>query len=225
MPRLSLSPVIVASMVLLLLCDPVLAFNAPLSDTAVREAYFLGQRRDETTAGFLDSYAKHLSVPKTGPYVSAVQVFTPYAQLVELSREHTVGYSAQQAGQDYRHRSDTIEVTVYIQLTPTYGAVIAHPVQKGSRSSEATTYSLRSPDFWRDFQFQMLQRDSIIEPRNFSGVATYTATDGEGGSSLSGATVWLEFDAKDLSSDDATVEVDTPDGQHVAVTFDLAKLR
>jgi hypothetical protein len=223
MARMSLSPVIATSLGLLLLSDPVLAFNAPLSDTAVREGYFLGQRRDETTIRFLDSYAKHLPAPKTGPYVSTVQVFTPYAQVVELSRQQTVGYSAQRAEQDYRRRSDTIEVTVHIELTPTYGAVIAHPPQKGSRSSESATYSLRSPDFWKDFQVAVSQRDSIVEPRNFSGAPIYTGD--EGGTSLSGATVWLGFDAQDLASEDATVEVDTPDGQHVAVTFDLAKLR
>jgi hypothetical protein len=223
MARLSLSPIVAALSGLLLLCDPVLAFNAPLSDTAVREAYFLGQRRDETTARFLDSYTKHLSAPKTGPYVSTVQVFTPYAQVVELSRQQTVGYSAQRAEQDYRRRTDTIEMTVCIELTPTYGAVIAHPAQKGSRSSEATTYSLRSPDFWKDFRVQVSQRDSVIEPQNFSGAAIYSGD--EGGTSLSGATIWLEFEVQDLVSDDATVEVDTPDGQHVAVTFDLSKLR
>jgi len=31
---------------------PLLAFDTPLSDTAVREAYFLGQRRDETMGAF-----------------------------------------------------------------------------------------------------------------------------------------------------------------------------
>src|SRR2546422_6941473 len=33
-------------------------FRSPLSDQAVREAYFLGQRRDEKTAEFLDKYRR-----------------------------------------------------------------------------------------------------------------------------------------------------------------------
>jgi hypothetical protein len=127
----SFSAVVAASLTLLSLCDPALAYNAPLSDTTVREAYFLGQRRDETTARVLDSYTRNLSAPKTGPHVSTVQVFTPFAQVVEFSRQHSLGYSAQQAELDYRERSDAIEVIVYVRLTPTYGAVIPQPARKG----------------------------------------------------------------------------------------------
>jgi hypothetical protein len=37
--------------------------------------------------------------------------------------------------------------------------------------------------------------------------------------------VWLIYDAPDVASDDATVEVITTDGQHVSVPFDLSRLR
>jgi hypothetical protein len=37
--------------------------------------------------------------------------------------------------------------------------------------------------------------------------------------------VWLIYDANDVSSDDTSVEVITTDGQHVAVPFDLSRLR
>ena len=37
--------------------------------------------------------------------------------------------------------------------------------------------------------------------------------------------VWLVYDASDVASDDATVEVITTDGQHVSVPFDLSRLR
>ena len=47
----------------------------------------------------------------------------------------------------------------------------------------------------------------------------------EGGATLSGAIVWEEFDAREVKSDQATVEIDTPDGQRVVVEFDLTKLR
>ena len=36
---------------------------------------------------------------------------------------------------------------------------------------------------------------------------------------------WLVYDASDVASDDATVEVITTDGQHVSVPFDLTSLR
>src|ERR1700730_10921323 len=57
------------------------AFETPLSDTAVREAYFLGQRRDEKMAQFLDKYTVYLAPPKSGPHIASITMFTPYARL------------------------------------------------------------------------------------------------------------------------------------------------
>jgi hypothetical protein len=42
---------------------------------------------------------------------------------------------------------------------------------------------------------------------------------------LDGQTVWLEFDAKAVGSDEIVVEVTTPDAKTVNVGFDLKKLR
>jgi hypothetical protein len=42
---------------------------------------------------------------------------------------------------------------------------------------------------------------------------------------LDGATVWLQYDAKDVASDKIVVEVITPDAKAIATTFDLKSLR
>src|SRR5437879_5762177 len=44
----------------LLLVPPALAFQSPLSDEAIRDAYFLGQRHDEATANLFLSYLRTL---------------------------------------------------------------------------------------------------------------------------------------------------------------------
>ena len=207
---------------LLTMVHPALGYEAPLSETAVREAYFLGQRNDETMARFLDTYAKHLPPPKTGPYIAKVQVLTPFAQVVDVSRQRTSGYSAQQAAIDYRARRDTIQLLVEIQLTATYGPYFTQPPKEPSGAAGGV--SLRPSDFWRDFQFRFSQGDDEIAPRNVHGEPTYMFSE-EGGATLSGAIVWEEFDAREVKSDRATVEIDTPDGQRVAVEFDLTKLR
>ncbi len=80
----------------LLLVPPSVAFNTPLSDQAVREAYFLGQRRDESMADFLNQYTKVLPRPKTGPHIASVTFLTPFALLVEYSSRQA-DYSAQRA--------------------------------------------------------------------------------------------------------------------------------
>src|ERR1700746_1552120 len=69
----------------LLVSAPSLAYDTPLSDQAVREAYFLGQRRDESMYAFLNKYTKLLPPPKTGPHIAAITFFTPFALLVQHS--------------------------------------------------------------------------------------------------------------------------------------------
>ena len=230
------------------LCSsPVFCFNSPLSDQAVREAYFLGQRHDESTAAFFGRYLKSLPPPESGPYVSEVEVYTPYAQMVELSQLHSVGYSAQQASRDYRATADTILVRIRIDFTSTYGALelyrsgrLAYPPKRDS--------STEFPDYHRDFRAGLSQKGEWIEPLSIQVVPTAwpasghipswayaparpssLAYSGDGYYSGShycfiGWLVWLQYDAADVASDDATVEVLTTDGQQVAVPFDLSRL-
>lgn len=233
----------------LLLAQPILAFQAPLSDEAVREAYFLGQRHDESTAAFFSHYLKTLAPPESGPYVSEVEIYTPYTQMVDQSGLHSVGYSAQQASQDYRATSDTLLVRIRIDFTPSYGALelyrsgrLAHPPERDS--------STRSPDYHRDFRAGLFQMGEWIEPLSIQVVPTawpasghipswsFPASGSLGspfygdvnyrggyGCCFIGWLVWLQYDAADVAPDDVTVEVLTTDGQHVAVPFDLSRLR
>src|SRR5438552_13694066 len=96
------------------------AFGTHLSDQAVREAYFLGQRNDERTAQFLESYLRRLPMPQSGLYVSEIELFTPYAEAVDLSRQRTFGYRAQQAAQEYCDRGDVFRLRVRVSFTDTY---------------------------------------------------------------------------------------------------------
>jgi hypothetical protein len=206
----------------ILLSVPVFAFDSPLSSESVREAYFLGQRRDESMTRLLDAYTKYLAPPKTGPYISSVQFLTPFAQLVRASSQRSVGYSAQQAEQEHRGQEESVEIAVAILLTDTYPAYFAGP--SASRSGAPIGYRLRFPGFWRDFQVQIFQRDNGIEPLHFTGQPNYLCSY-EGGCRLTGATIWLDFPAKEIVSDTITVEVDPPQGDPIAVDFDLTRLR
>ncbi len=198
--------VVSSFVVALLLSPPAFALEMPLSSEAVREAYFLGQRRDETMAKFFETYRQHLPAPKSGPHVSTVELLTPYAEAVDLSRQRTLGYSAQQAQLDYQHRGNRVRIVVHVEYTPTYG--------HGTRGS------------WKDFQVQLSQQGETLEAKSVRYESVHVGTGGKGGGSwLTGFLIRLEYDAHDLVSDDATVAVDTPDGQHVVATFDLVKLR
>jgi hypothetical protein len=202
---------------------PSSAFDTPLSDTAVRQAYFLGQRHDESLAAFLNSYTKYLPPPKTGPYIASVSFLTPYALLAEYSSSQAYGYSAQQAEIDHRHQVETVKIVVVIQLTDTYPAVMLNPLARTTGSP--MDYVPRPTDFWRDFQIQVINEDpdKPLPDFSYSGEPNYIC--GDGGCTLVGATVQLEFLADAFSHDSATVRIDPPEGDAVSVDFDLSSIR
>jgi hypothetical protein len=217
----SCRPFISLLLATLLVAPGSFAFSSPLSDEAIREAYFLGQRRDESMARFLDKYRQYLPEPERGPQIYSVGFLTPFANLVLLSSEHTVGYSAQQAAKEYRGLRETVSVTVEVLLTESYGSLIARPTSE--RSGSPVGYAFRSPDFWRDIQVQVMVEDKILKPAHFSGEPNYLCN--EHGCILTGAMLHLDFPAGAFNSDAATVQVTPPEGPEVFVDFDLTALR
>jgi len=206
----------------LLLSPSFFAFDSPLSDQAVREAYFLGQRRDEKTAEFLDKYRRHLPVPESGPWISTVELFTPYAEAVELSRQRSFGYSAQDAAQDYRKNGDRLRITITIEFTNSSGGLTQEKTNQ--RSGPAHGFTFRSQDFWKDFSYRLFDGDVVVEPLEMHGSATFR-TVGDG-TEMTGALIVLLYDAEKISTTaDAAVVVDIPDAKQVVATFDLATLR
>jgi hypothetical protein len=206
----------------LLLTPSSFSFDTPLSDQAVREAYFLGQRRDESLARFLDKYSRHLPPPKTGPYISSITFFTPFALAAQLSSQHSSGYSAQQAALDHRGQEETVKIVVQILLTDSYPAYIPRPT--GSRSGSPTDFAPRPYNFWKDFQIQIFTANKTLEPFSSSGEPDYICSE-NGGCTLIGATLQFEFLAESFASDSATIQIDPPEGDPVSVDFSLNSLR
>ena len=205
----------------MLLAPPAFALNSPLSEESIREAYFLGQRRDESMVRFLAKYKQVLRPPDTGPHISSIEFLTPFARLILLSSQR-VNYSAQQAEKEHRRDDEMVAIKIEIQLTKSYGAVLAGPT--GPRSGSPIGYRLRSPDFWKDFDVQVLSDEKSLEPTDFTGQPNYSCAD-EGGCILTGATLRLKLPAKLFTSDSASVQVSPPEGPEVSVDFDLAALR
>lgn len=239
----------------MLAAAPLTAYQSPLSEEAVRDAYFRGQHNDRSSMSFLSDYFRVLDPPEKGPYIAEVEIYTPYVQVMEASRRRSMGYSAQQAELDYRHRRDKVFVRVRIDFTASYGALELYRSARGDQEQSGSDQAL--PDFYRDFRVGLSQRsattheDRWIEPLRVllqstdtfntghypfipedlgmvsylsgSGPA-YAYGSGNGGYYPTGWLVWLEYDAKDVASDDAQVEVITTDGQDVVVPFDLSRL-
>jgi hypothetical protein len=217
---LSLRSLFASSATILLVCPSSFAFQSPLSDQSVREAYFLGQRRDESMAAVLKKYTKFLPPPKSGPYIYSVSFLTPFALLVEYSSRQT-DYSAQRAALDHKSQGEAVEISIEILLTSSYGALTTWPT--GSRSGSPLGTRLRSADFWRTFKFRILDGNEEITTDDLTGEPHYICS--EGGCTLSGATVRLRFPADAFYSESATINVLPPEGDPVSVDFDLATLR
>jgi len=178
------------------------AYDHPLTDESVRDAYFLGQDSDRAVS-FLSQYVQSLPVPDRGPDVVEIELRTPYAQVVEASLEHLVGYSAQQAAADYKRRGDFIQVRVKVLFTPSYTG--------------------RGEDFWRGVSVGLVQKKHMAAT-SVSGQPLY-ATDHDGDRAwVIGANVFVQFSVAGVDSDSVDVEVVPPEGATVHATFDLDSL-
>jgi hypothetical protein len=208
---------------LVMLASPIFAFQSPLSDESVREAYFLGQRHDGSLEGLVEKSTRRFPAPKNGPYISVMFV-TPFVSAAQLSNSYIGNYSAQQAELDHRGAGkEIVKITVEIQLTETYGQFIA-TAQTNSRSGSASALIPRPDDFWKDFQVQIFSGDQVLSTSVYHGRPKYTC--GEYGPCiLIGATLTFEFPADAFSDDAASVRVDPPEGAPVTAEFDLERLR
>ncbi len=204
----------------LLASSPAFALQSPLSDEAIREAYFLGQRHDGSVERLLGKYIKQLPPPKTGPHISSVSLLTPFLQLAQFSGRYVGNYSAQQASLDHRSQQETVVISINIVLTDSYRAFLAAPPHLGSPQG----YVRRPHDFWKDFQVQVFEGEEIRVPAHFTGAPNYSCSRW-GDCILTGATIRLEFPPTALVSDSAAVQVIPPEGPEVWVDFDLTALR
>src|SRR5260370_13890084 len=149
---------------------PASPFYTPLSDQAIREAYFLGQRHDGTYPSILGKYIKNLPSPKSGPYISSVTFLTPFIQLVEYSDEYIGNYSAQKALRDHRVQEEFVLIFVEIQLTDSSVRLILPPPKWLSPFPQA--FVPRPTDFWRDFQAQIHDGRKLLTPSTFPARST-----------------------------------------------------
>lgn len=207
-----------------LLAQPILAFQSPLSDESVREAYFLGQRHDDSLERLLEKYTHQLPPPESGPYISSIMFLSPFMIAARLSGSRTGNYSAQQAALDHHKEGpEIVQIVVEIQLTATYGPIAA-TVPANSRSASSEGLIPRQGDFWKDFLVQVHSGEQAVAFSASRGHANYSCSE-EGGCSLIGATLELDLPAAAFSSDSASITVFPPEGAQVTTEFDLASLR
>jgi hypothetical protein len=207
----------------LVFAQTAFAFQTPLSDESVREAYFLGQRHDNSFERLLDKYTHRLPSPESGPYISSITFLTPFMMAARLSSSHTGNYSAQQAALDHRHVTEIVQIIVEIQLTESYGP-FGDTVRANSRTGTGAGLIPRLDDFWKDFKFQIHSREQPVLISASRGQANYSCSE-DGGCSLIGATLEFDISATAFSTDSVSIRIDPPEGEPVTTEFDLTSLR
>lgn len=200
---------LVGSLVALMVVPPALAYDdVALSSEAIREAYFLAKQDLQKRQAFFQPYRHELPVPKSGPDVAAISIKTPFAFIVDRIAVAGPSYYAQDAEQDYLGKPEHFGVHVEVYFTATYP------------TSSDTPASLR--DFWKNCKVR-LKQEAEIPAQEVTGGPIY---DDQSIIGYVGATIDADYDpAKVDSAKPATVEVDTPDGQRLKTTFDLARLQ
>jgi hypothetical protein len=203
---------------------PAEAYEVPLVPAALHDAWTLGQRNDQATAEFLAPYSKQVSegVP-TSPHVAEIEILTPFAQVVDQSRLNLSNYSEPQAAQAYHQRGDTVVVRIRLMLPAAFPKSEADA--KTPPATRAQTAPLRNENFWQSFQFTVKQGQRALTANSVQNKPVYSAATNSSPSTLDGQTVWLEFESKNVASEEIRVEVTTPDANQVSTTFDLKKLR
>ena len=181
---------------------PTSAYEQPLTSESIREAFFLGQRRDEVTARFLAAYRHDFPLPKTGPHISRVQALTPYAQIVLGSEDGEIRGTVMDAEREYRTQPSLFLVRVRVFSTPTY----------------YSTSQLKQ--LWKELSIRVVQGKPLEPMEKHYINPPFTRGHGPGYTELE----W-RFDAAQIETAPMIIEVSTPDGQHLEATFDLDKLK
>jgi hypothetical protein len=208
-------------------CAASAGYEAPLTSAALHEAYILGQRNDQTTASFRNPYSKQITEESKAPHIAEIQILTPFAQVVDLSRQFTSGYSEEQAAREYHQRGDTVVVRILLMLPAAYPKPEPTPNETPAppQQSPPPNTALQPENFWQNFRFETKQHGKTIATRSIHNKPIYSTPTKDTPAVLDGATVWLEYDAKDMASEETVVEVTTPDSKTINATFDLKKLR
>jgi hypothetical protein len=176
---------------------PASPYDVPLSESSIRDAYFLGTRTDGLNFMFLAQYSRSVPNLKQGDCISNIAIETPFLQIAKYSREAT-NYSAQDAVKDFYGRA--MPFRVYLDIC----------------------YEPNAPP--NAIKVKVTQNKKEVIPLSFESAPYAQATD-FGYLAPNGEQITMEFKPEKMESSALTVLIDTPDGQHAETLFDLQTIR
>jgi hypothetical protein len=183
----------------LTLALPAWAYDYPLSDSAIRDAYFLGARQGGLTPQFLAQYSHSVADLHQGNCISEVRLETPFLQVADYTSK-VPNYSSQDAVKAFYDKPLKLRLFLNIcymrEAPPPYSVKIKIIQNKKEIVPASDT---------RSFYAEPIDELAVLPPN--------------------GEKVQLEFDAQKIDSSTLTFVIDTPNGQHVIAEFDLQSVR
>jgi len=206
--------IVAVVLVALLSVLPALAYECPLSSSAIRDAYFTGTGTKGTDASFYDAYSRTIPNPAKEPPVSTVTIDTPYLQVAEHSRERP-NYHVQDAVDEYfgKPAKFLVFVDIYFQRPQQRQDLTDNGrLQSASGSLQGVTIELK-------------QNRKTIDTKIVDSWELYPFRDAQTSAEWLGEHVELACDAASIDSSELTIEVRTPEDKHYEVKFDLAQIK
>jgi hypothetical protein len=181
------------------LAVPAWAYDFPLSESAIRDAYFLGTRQTSLGNSFLAEYTREIPKLNLGNYRSFASLETPFTQ-VAMASSKKLNYSAQDAVKEFLGKPLVFRIHLEI-------CYMADAPPEG--------LEVRIVDRKRD-----LLPDSSERALFFPAWDKYAAPP-----PAIGETIDFEFSPEKIDSSTLSILIDTPDGQHAQLDLDLRALR
>lgn len=182
----------------LALIFPAWAYDVPLSESSVRDAYYLGTRATTLGPDFLREYTQNLPELKVGRFTSVIRLETPFSQIAAASAKK-LGYSAQDAVKEFLGKPLAFSISMDI------------------------CYKIDAPE--NAVRVKVSQNKKEVVPESYDSSPYYPAADKHTRVSSIGEKVELEFKPNKIESSTLSIVIDTPDGQHAETAFDLRALR
>jgi hypothetical protein len=197
--RLRACPGIVAFSLALLLAFPVWGYDSPVSQSAIRDAYFLGSRSGGVSPDFLKKYARPIGELHEGTCTSEVRIETPFLQIAQYSGS-APNYSSQDAVKEFYERPMVLQVFLYI----------CYMRQAPPPNSVKIRFFQNKKEIYPGSE----TRDDYAEPIN---EYSYFPNNGERAT--------FEFDSRKIDGSTLTIQINTPNEQRVETEFDLSRVR
>jgi hypothetical protein len=191
-------PAIGAVLLAFTLAIPVRAYDLPLTENSIRDAYFLGTRQDALGPDLIAKYTHEIPKLSLDKFHLFVSLETPFIQVAIFSSKK-LNYSAQDAVKEFLGKA--LLFRLRLEICYMYDA---------------------PPDA---LNVRIVQNKKDLVPDSLERSAYFPASDKYSSPPPIGETMQFEFSPDKIDSSTLTILIDTPDGQHAQLDLDLGTLR